>query len=62
MFSSAVPWLHLLIQLEEVWIISLEIRDIQSFSGGTVVKNLPANARDTGSSPGLGISHMPPSN
>ena len=28
------------------------------FPGGTVVKNLPANARDTGSSPGLGRSHM----
>ena len=28
------------------------------FPGGTVVKNLPANAGDTGSSPGLGRSHM----
>ena len=27
-----------------------------------MVKNLPANAGDTGSSPGLGRSHMPPSN
>ena len=26
------------------------------FAGGAVVKNLPANARDTGSSPGLGRS------
>ena len=32
------------------------------FPGGTVVKNLPANAGDTGSSPGLGRSHMPRSN
>ena len=32
------------------------------FPGGTVVKNLPANAGDTGSSPGLGRSHMPQSN
>ena len=32
------------------------------FPGGTVVKNLPANAGDTGSSPGLGGSHMPRSN
>nr|XP_058934369.1 protein FAM229A isoform X1 [Kogia breviceps] len=30
--------------------------------GGTVVKNLPANAGDTGSSRGLGRSHMPRSN
>ena len=29
------------------------------FSGGAVVENLPANAGDTGSSPGLGKSHMP---
>ena len=27
-----------------------------------MVENLPANAGDTGSSPGLGRSHMPPSN
>ena len=27
--------------------------------GGAVVENLPANAGDTGSSPGLGGSHMP---
>ena len=29
------------------------------FPGGTVVESLPANAGDTGSSPGLGGSHMP---
>ena len=32
------------------------------FPGGTVVKNLPANAGDMGSSPGLGRFHMPRSN
>ena len=32
------------------------------FPGGTVVKNLPANAGDTGSSPGPGRSHMLQSN
>ena len=32
------------------------------FPGGTVVKNPPANAGDTGSSPGLRRSHMPQSN
>ena len=31
----------------------------RGFPGGTVVENLPANAGDTGSSPGLGRSHMP---
>ena len=35
---------------------------IQDFPGGTVVKNPPANAGDTGSSPGPGRSHMPHSN
>ena len=35
---------------------------IVGFSGGAVVKNLPANAGDTGSSSGLGRSHMPQSN
>ena len=32
---------------------------VQGFPGGAVVENLPANAGDTGSSPGLGGSHMP---
>ena len=32
---------------------------LQGFPGGAVVENLPANARDTGSSLGLGRSHMP---
>ena len=35
---------------------------IKGFPGGAVVENLPANAGDTGSSPGLGRSHMPRSN
>ena len=33
--------------------------DYWDFPGDTVVKNLPANAGDTGSSPGQGRSHMP---
>ena len=31
----------------------------RDFRGGTVDKNLSANARDTGSSPGPGRFHMP---
>ena len=31
----------------------------RDFPGGAVVKNPPANAGDTGSSPGPGRSHMP---
>ena len=37
-------------------------RHALGFPGGTVVENLPANAGDRGSSPGLGGSHMPRSN
>ena len=32
------------------------------FPGGAVVESLPANAGDTGSSPGPGRSHVPRSN
>ena len=35
------------------------IRKSQGFPGGAVVENLPDNAGDAGSSPGLGRSHMP---
>ena len=35
---------------------------VRGFPGGAVVKNPPANAGDTGSSPGPGRSHMPQSN
>ena len=33
----------------------------RGFPGGAVVENLPANAGNMGSSPGLGRSHMPQS-
>ena len=39
-----------------------EIRVREGFPGGTVVKNPPVNAGDTGLSPGPGRSHMPRSN
>ena len=38
------------------------IKRVKGFPGGTVVKNPPANAGDTGLSPGPGRSHMPWSN
>ena len=38
------------------------IKKKKGFLGGAVVKNPPANAGDTGSSPGPGRSHMPQSN
>ena len=37
-------------------------QESEGFPGGAVVENLPANAGDTGLSPGLGGSHMPQSN
>ena len=40
----------------------LEKYNLPGFPGGAVVENLPDNAEDTGSSPGLGRSHMPRSN
>ena len=39
----------------KLWYIEMTGLD---FPGGTVVKNLPANAGDTGSIPGPGRSHM----
>ena len=35
------------------------VQECEGFPGGAVVESLPANAGDTGSSPGLGRSHMP---
>ena len=42
--------------------VILKITQDWGFPGGAVVENLPANAGDTGSSPGLGGSHVPRSN
>ena len=42
--------------------VALKRKAILGFPGGAVVESLPANAGDTGSSPGLGGSHMPRSN
>ena len=42
-----------------MWVSVFKGLGTWGFPGGTVVENLPANAGDTGSSPGLGRSHMP---
>ena len=48
--------------LKSQWVndeIKEEIKKyLEGFPGGAVVENLPANAGDMGSSPGLGGSHM----
>ena len=43
-------------------ILILDKIGFKGFPGGTVVKNPPANAGDTGSSPGPGRFHIPRSN
>ena len=42
--------------------MEIQKRGDRDFPGGTVVKNPPANAGDTSSSPGPGRSHIPRSN
>ena len=57
-------WALTIDNLLKFWIIALRLlkRDQVGFPGGAVVENLPADAGDTGSSPGLGRSHMLQSN
>ena len=51
------------LDLQDVLVIPvIGPRSSLGFPGGAVVKNPPANAGDTGLSPGLGRSHMPQSN
>ena len=47
---------------QKAWIIVNLKNPCRDFPGGAVVKNPPANAGDTGSSPGPGRSYMPRSN
>ena len=44
------------------WFSYFKNRAIRDFPSGAAVKNPPANAGNTGSSPGPGRSHMPWSN
>ena len=53
--------------VRDLWLLCVHIEgriesDMEDFPGGAVVKNLPANAGDVGSSPCPGISHMRRSN
>ena len=47
---------------EPTYKIFVNFEKFQGFPVGAVVKKPPANAGDTGSSPGPGRSHMPRSN
>ena len=58
---SLIEAVGLIVRHQEEMGKFLKVRKM-GFPGGTVVENLPANAGDTGSSPGLGGSHMPRSN
>ena len=46
-------------QPKHYYLVKLTLKMKGGFPGGAVVESLPANAGDTGSSPGLGRSHMP---
>ena len=54
--NRLIPYFYVMIP------VAIKPKHFRDFPGGAVVKNLPANAGDTGSSPGLGRSHMPRSN
>ena len=51
-----------LLNESKVSTVVIKYNDDRDFPGGTVVKNPPAKAGDTGSSPGPGRSHMLRSN
>ena len=59
--KGLVSRIYELLQLNHKKITQFKM-DKRAFPGGAVVKNLPANAGDMGSIPGLGRSHMPQSN
>ena len=48
--------------MRKIYKLKSIIKYKEGFPGGAVVETLPANAGDTGLSPGLGGSHMPRSN
>ena len=54
LFTVAKIWKQPECSIDKEW--------IRDFPGGTVVKNPPDNAGDTGSIPGPGRSHTPQSN
>ena len=60
-FNFRIPKRHLKM-LDIVDVRSHLVKNLWDFPEGTVIGNLPANAGDTGSIPGLGSFHMLRSN
>ena len=54
--NRLIPYFYVMIP------VTIKPKHFRDFPGGAVVKNLPANAGDAGSSPGPESSHMPWSN
>ena len=61
-FSRQEYWSGLPLPSPKDDYVAIKMQWHWSFPGGSVVKNLPANAGDTGSIPSPGRSHMPQSN
>ena len=60
--SGFQRWLRVFWESQDIFRESARSKTIPGgFPGGAVVESLPANAGDTGSSPGLGRSHVPQS-
>ena len=60
---TSIPGASPCVHLSSLWLHhSLVKIATRGFPGGAAVESLPASAGDTGSSPGLGRSHMPRSN
>ena len=57
-FISVKSGLSIISFMDHTFVVASKKSSLD-FPGGTVVKTLPANAGDAGSSPGLGGSDMP---
>ena len=52
-----LPWEKFIWQ--SLWVVSIKMANLEVFLGGPVIKNLPANAEDTGLIPGPRRFYMP---
>ena len=56
MFQGSFMLQHISVVYSFLWLNNITLCGYASFPGGSVVKNLPTNAGDVGSAPGLGRS------